>query len=531
MLNTSRSRRGMVTSPHHLASQAGLAILRDGGTAIEAAVATAATLAVVYPHMNSIGGDSFWLLHVPGAPPVAIEGCGSAAAAADLDAYRGLGAIPSRGRLAANTVAGTISGWEAALELNRAWGGGLRLGRLLEDAIVYARDGVPVGSGLARTIAAKQAELRGCPGFAEVFLPGGVAPEVGQVLKQPALAATLKTLASDGLGGFYRGVLARVIADDLQSCDTLLSADDLASHRALRRLPLWLDLKIGRLFNFPPPTQGLASLLILAIFERLGVREADGFAHVHGLVEATKRAFAVRDVEVGDPAYMTIDPQALLDDQARLQAWADEISGPAQSWQRAPAGGDTVWFGAIDAQGRAASVIQSTYFEFGSGIVLPQTGIIWQNRGASFRLAEHGWNTLRPRRKPFHTLNPVLAHLRDGRVMLYGTMGGDGQPQTQAAIFSRYALFGQELQRAISAPRWLLGRTWGDASTSLKLERGLGADLAAELAAAGHQVEIVDDHNEMMGHAGALVWHPDCSNGSMIEGAADPRSDGAVAAW
>jgi len=110
-------------------------------------------------------------------------------------------------------------------------------------------------------------------------------------------------------------------------------------------------------------------------------------------------------------------------------------------------------------------------------------------------------------------------------------MGGDGQPQTQAAIFSRYALFGQELQRAISAPRWLLGRTWGDASTSLKLERGLGADLAAELAAAGHQVEIVDDHNEMMGHAGALVWHPDCSNGSMIEGAADPRSDGAVAAW
>ena len=526
MRNTTRSLRGMVTSPHHLASQAGLAVLREGGTAIEAAVASAAALAVVYPHMNSIGGDSFWLLHAPGRAPVAIEGCGRAAMAANLSAYRGLDAIPWRGKLAANTVAGTISGWEEALVLNREWGGALGLERLLADAVAYAREGVPVGGGLARTIAAKVDELRECCGFAAVFLPDGTPPAVGQVLKQPALAETLERLGRDGLEGFYRGSLSAAILEDLRACGTLLSAEDLAGHRAARREALWVDLKVGRVFNFPPPTQGLASLLILAIFEQLGITEADGFAHVHGLVEATKRAFAMRDAEVGDPEYMTIDPQELLGDRQRLAAWADEIASfQAGPWQREPGGGDTVWFGAIDAEGRAASVIQSTYFEFGSGIVLPQTGIIWQNRGASFRLAQDGWNALRPGRKPFHTLNPALAHLRDGRVMVYGTMGGDGQPQTQAAIFSRYAMFGQELQQAVSAPRWLLGRTWGDASTSLKLEPRLG--LLEELSAVGHQVEIVADYSDVMGHAGALVWHPNC----VLEGAADPRSDGVVAGW
>ena len=189
---------------------------------------------------------------------------------------------------------------------------------------------------------------------------------------------------------------------------------------------------------------------------------------------------------------------------------------------------DTVWFGAVDGSGCAVSCIQSTYFEFGSGLVLPRTGITWQNRGASFRLGGgDGWNILAPGRKPFHTLNPALARFDDGRLMAYGTMGGEGQPQTQAALFSRYARFGVDLQQAISAPRWLLGRTWGENSTTLKLEDGFDDKLYTDLAAAGHDVERVGPLTAMMGHAGAIVRHGD----GRLDGATDPRSDGQVAAW
>ncbi len=186
-----------------------------------------------------------------------------------------------------------------------------------------------------------------------------------------------------------------------------------------------------------------------------------------------------------------------------------------------------MWLGAVDARGRAVSFIQSLYWEFGSGVVLPQTGILWQNRGASFALGDRARNRLAPGRKPFHTIQPALARLDDGRVMVYGTMGGDGQPQTQAAIFSRHVHFGQALQSAVTAPRWLLGRTWGAQRANLRLESRFPDDLIDALVAAGHEVELVAPFSEVMGHAGALVRHPS----GLIEGAADPRSDGAAAAF
>ena len=200
----------------------------------------------------------------------------------------------------------------------------------------------------------------------------------------------------------------------------------------------------------------------------------------------------------------------------------------ARPWPQPAAPGDTIWMGAIDGQGRAVSFIQSVYWEWGSGAVVPGTGICWQNRGISFALDPQALNHLQPGRKPFHTLNPSLARFADGRVMPYGTMGGEGQPQTQAAVYTRYARFGQPLQQAVSAPRWLLGRTWGDVSTSLKLESRFDPALVAQLQAAGHVVEVLPEaFSDTMGHAGALVRHPD----GRIEGAADPRSDGAAAGW
>ncbi|MEG3148963.1 gamma-glutamyltransferase family protein [Sphingomonas sp. ZT3P38] len=521
-----RSLRGMVTAPHHLAAQAGLGVLQDGGNAVEATVAIAACLAVVYPHMTGIGGDGFWLIAEPDGRTHAIDACGAAAATATLDLYRGHDAIPWRGPLAANTVAGTISGWAAALESS---GGTLPLARLFHDAIQHAEAGVVVTRGGAEIAATKGAELRGQPGaWAQVFEPAGRPLEEGDILRQPMLAATLTLLARDGLAGFYQGPLARSIAADLARLGSPVSAVDLAAHRAMRPAPLQLDIVGATLFNTAPPTQGMASLLILALFDRLQADAPEGFEHIHGLVEATKQAFLFRDRHVGDPAYMTIDPQAVLDDGAGLDELARRIDPErALAWPQPPAAGDTCWFGAADAEGRVVSCIQSTYFEFGSGLVLPETGITWQNRGSSFRLAEQGWNALRPWRKPFHTLNPALARFDDGRVMAYGTMGGEGQPQTQAAIFTRYARYGIGLQEAITRPRWLLGRTWGDDSTSLKIEDRFAPELYEELSAAGHLVELLPAFTATMGHAGAIVRHAD----GVLEGATDPRSDGQVAAW
>jgi gamma-glutamyltranspeptidase/glutathione hydrolase len=198
----------------------------------------------------------------------------------------------------------------------------------------------------------------------------------------------------------------------------------------------------------------------------------------------------------------------------------------ASPWPAPPDKGDTVWLGAADAKGLCVSFIQSLYWEFGSGLVLPSTGIAWQNRGTSFGLEESHVNKLEPGRLPFHTIQPALARLSDGRTMVYGAMGGDGQPQTQAAIFTRHVLYGHELQEAVTAPRWLLGRTWGQETANLKLESRFAPGVANELRARGHDVEVVGAFEEIMGHAGAIVHHPD----GLMEGAGDPRSDGAVAA-
>jgi oxamate amidohydrolase len=525
MIHTKRAYGGMVTVPHHLAAKAGLRVLEDGGNAIEAMIAAAATITVVYPHMNAMGGDNFWLIHTPGRDVLGIDACGGAAAKADIDFYnnKGFDAIPSRGNLAALTVAGAVSGWQDALSFSRdSWGGSLPVERLLEDAIHYAEDGAAVTSTLALNAEAKFEELKDAPGFVDTYLNGGGLPKIGTRFRQPRIAATLKRLAKAGFDDFYRGDLARTIAADLEHAGTPLRLEDLERHRALRVTPLAAEVAGHKVFNMPPPTQGLASLLLLGVYDRLQVSEAETFAYVHGLIEATKRAFRVRDRYVTDPDYMNVDAADFLA-PARLDEMAADID-PAQAlaWPDASAKGDTVWLGAVDGEGRAVSFIQSIYWEFGSGTVLDETGITWQNRGTSFSLDPEHHNSLRPHRRPFHTIQPALAHLKDGRVMPYGTMGGEGQPQTQAMVFSRHVLHGQGLQDAVTAPRWLLGRTWGAETTSLRIESRLADTVIDELRAAGHDLEVIGAFDEVMGHAGALVHHPD----GLIEGAADPRGDG-----
>lgn len=532
-MRTVRCDAGMTTAPHALAAQSGARILAEGGNAIEATLAIAATLCVVYPHMTGLGGDGFWLIAEPGAPPLTIDGAGRAGAAVSPSLYheRGLAEVPWRGPLAANTVAGAVSSWDRALAVAREWGGRLPLERLFADAVALAEHGTVISAGHAESISRYRAVLEPVHGFAALHLPHGRVPRAGDLLFQPALARTLSSLAHNGLASFYDGALARRIAAQLAAAGVPLTAEDLAAQRATLRAPLRLSLPGAELYNCGPPTQGLASLMILGIFSRLhkanahlpaGSLEAD-FAHVHSLVESTKLAFAVRDREIGhrEDDGSALERHLQPAELDRLAACVDPRR--AAPWHSGPGDGDTTWFGAIDAAGRAVSAIQSLYFEFGSGIGLP-CGFVWQNRGCSFQLGGAGLRVLAPYRQPFHTLNPAFARFADGRTLVYGAMGGDGQPQTQAAVFSRYALQGVDLQEAISAPRWLLGRTWGESHSSLRLESRFPDALLARLAAAGHPVERVSAFDQTMGHAGAIVYSP--TQG--FEGASDPRSDGAA---
>ncbi len=534
MLQSKMARRGMVVAPHHLAAEAGLSVLREGGDAIEAMIAAAATIAVVYPHMNALGGDNFWLISQSGQPPAGIDACGAAAGLATTDFYAQQGhasAIPSRGPLAALTMAGAISGWQAAFEKSRSWGGRLPLSRLFEHAIDYARNGFPVTETQARNSAVKRSELEPVSGFAGTYLPGSTPPEQGATFRNPALAATLDELARSGLDDFYRGGLARQMASELEATGSPLRLDDFERHRALNVEPLAVDLRHGRAYGMPPPTQGLASMMILGLFDRVAPGEAETFDFVHRMVEATKQAFLVRDAHVTDPAYMTVDPRSYLEPKA-LDALAGRVDAArALPWPQQAQSGDTVWLGAIDGQGRAVSFIQSVYWEFGSGVVLPTTGVLWQNRGISFSLDASKQNALRPHRRPFHTIQPAMALLNDGRIMPYGTMGGEGQPQTQAAVYARHVMYGQDLQAAITAPRWLLGRTWGAEAANLRIENRFTPEVIGQLRAAGHDIEPVGPFEEAMGHAGALVLHRSGDKAGLIEGASDPRSDGAAAGF
>jgi gamma-glutamyltranspeptidase/glutathione hydrolase len=490
-------------------------------------VAMAATIAVVYPHMNGIGGDGFWLVREPSGRIRAIMAAGAAGERARPALYHGAGydTIPPRGPLAALTVPGAVAGWMVALDGARSLGGRMPLRDLLGDAMRHAGEGCAVSRSFANCVEAVAGELAAVPGFAPTFLVDGKPPGQGQLMVLPALAATLEQLAHAGLNDFYRGDIGRELAAELERIGSPVTRTDLARCQARIAEPLSVKLSVGTAYNTAPPTQGLASLMILGMFDRLDVKEAEGVDHVHGLVEATKRALRVRDRYVTDPLRLDHAPDRYLGD-AFLGAEAAGIDRKrAARWTSAADRGDTIWMGAADAKGLVVSYIQSLYWEFGSGVVLPRTGVLMQNRGVGFSLDRGTLNVLEPGRLPPHTLNPAMAVLRDGRVMAYGTMGGDAQPQFQAALFTRHVHFGQPLAVALDRPRWAVGRTWGASHGILRVEDRFDGHVLDRLASAGHEIDMIGGYSEAMGHAGAVVFSP----GGGLEGAHDPRADGGAA--
>lgn len=519
--------RAAVAAPHVAAAQTGRKILAEGGNAIEAMIAMAATIAIVYPHMNAIGGDGFWLIREPGGRVRYIEACGPAGARATPDHYRRLGAdaIPPRGPDAAITVPGTIGGWMLAHDLARHAGGRLPLADLLHDAIRLATEGYAQSASEARTIPFAFDALKTAPGFADTFLVDGKIPAAGTLRRSPVLAATLDHLASAGLDDFYRGDVGRELAADMDKIGAGVTREDLVAYQACWREPLSLRLAGRTHYNAPPPTQGLASLALLGIFERLGVKQPESFAHIHGLIEASKRAIAIRDAVCTDFERLRVSPADFLTPHAlEREAAAIDMSRAGRTTAAAGAG-DTIWMGAMDAAGWTVSFIQSIFWEYGSGCVLPRTGVLLQNRGAAFSLDPSALNPLAPGRRPPHTLNPPLAVFDDGRVVAYGSQGGDGQPQFQAQVLSRL-LFGDGIAAALDKPRFVFGKTWGDANTAVRLEPRFDDSLVSALKRAGHEVEIASlPYSDTFGHAGALVRRPK----GRIEAGHDPRSDGGAA--
>ncbi|BFM50503.1 gamma-glutamyltransferase [Marinomonas sp. THO17] len=509
------------TAPHFKAAQAGQNILQQGGTAIEAMVAAAATIAVVYPHMNGLGGDGFWLISEPGKEPIAIDAAGVSAQLATRDFYQGEHVIPSRGGKAALTMAGAVAGWQEALTMSANWQASLPLEALLADAIHWAKAGSEVTESYVAAGNKTHADLSPFADFA-AFLKQGEKYEVGDLLCMPKLAETLETLAAKGLSDFYQGEIAASLAKDLEAAGSPIRLADFHQYRAQRVTPLSVTTSQGKLYNLPAPTQGIASLLILALYDRLYEQANDDVDMAHLLIEATKQAFIARNNNVTDVTRVPTDLATMLS-EASLETMLQEIAlNKAQAWPHVAKPGDTIWMGACDSEGRMVSYIQSLYWEFGSGVVSPATGIVWNNRGSSFSLDANSLQALGPNLKPFHTLNPAFAELKDGRRISYGTMGGEGQPQTQAALFSRYVYHHLPLEQAISQGRWLLGRTWGDESHNLKLEQDFANRAASILEDRGHDLVVVESCNELMGHAGAVVLHPSGD----AEAATDPRSDG-----
>jgi gamma-glutamyltranspeptidase/glutathione hydrolase len=528
-----RARRGVVASPHRLASEAGLAALRAGGNAVDAAVAAAATIAVVYPHMNGIGGDSFWLVYDGAARRLrGLAAAGRAVAGASLETYRARhgGSIPTRGGPAALTVPGTVAGWWEAHRLSRErLGSPLAWPALLEAAVAHAHDGFAVSAG-QRRVTAQARDLFGAGAPSEVrrtlwprFHPDRLGPGP---FRQPELATTLGELAADGGEALYRGALAKRVAAGAAEAGSPLRESDLAAHRAEWVEALRVPYRGGEAASFPPPTQGVAALAILALLEGFDVARLDEAERIHVIVEATKLAFEDRNRWLTDPAFADV-PVARCLDPARLAARRRRIDRErAMPVPATPAGGDTVAIVTADAAGNAVSVIQSLYHEFGAGIVAGDTGVMLQNRGAFFSLDPDHPNCLAPGKRTAHTLIPSMWLVDGAPRLVYGTMGGEGQPQTQAALVTRMVDLGLDPQAAVESPRWLYGRTWGESTSALRVEGRFEVALVNDLRRRGHEVVVVDEWSDLMGHAHAIRIE-----GDALHAGSDPRADGAALGW
>jgi gamma-glutamyltranspeptidase len=545
--------RGMVACAHYLATQAGVHILRQGGNAIDAAIAANATMTVVYPSTCSAGGDVFMLIWDAKTQRLyALNGSGRApqGMTPELFAAQGLERIPERGPLTI-TVPGAVDGWFEALERF----GTLAAESIFAPAIGYAEEGMPVTSKLSGWLSqAAEPVLKRWESSAGVYLPDDRAPRTGEVLRQPHLARTYRQLAREGRDAFYRGPIARTITDYVQRVGGVLSLEDMQRHHSDWVEPISTNYRGYDVYEFPPNSQGVAALEMLNIIEgydlkSLGYQSAEC---LHILLEAKKLAFADRDRYVSDPDFVDVPLEQLLSKEYAVQQRARiNLQKAARSVAaELEKDGDTMYLCVADGEGNVVSLIQSLYFGFGSGVVGGDTGVMLHNRGAYFSLDPRHVNYLQPGKRTMHTLTPAMV-LREGApYMALGSMGGDAQPQIHVQLLTAMLDFGMNAQQAIAAPRWrsglvrvnpvrgrqeimqgqrgVDGHLDRDLEELVMLERRFPSGVPLLLDILGHRTNVVGPWDDGMGHAQAIVIDP---SSYIFEGAADPRCDGLAMGW
>ena len=515
--------RSMVATPHYLATIAGLDVLREGGNAVDAAVCAAAVLGVVLPHMTGIGGDAFWLIHEVGArAPTAINGSGCCGRSISVADYAGYAEIPTRGALAAITVPGAVDSWRLAHDRF----GSLPLSRALEPAIQHARDGVAVTEDLHYWINASAEAIKADPGTAALFMPGGRPLRPSERMTQHMLAKTLAGIAKHGMRHYYEAVAPSIVRY-LRGRGGLMTNEDFAQYRARAVEPISTLYRGYTAYQVPPPSQGMAGLLILAFLNGVDLAgPGDGTAHYyHSLIQAIKWAFAQRDTYLSDPDFEDIPLAKLLDPELANAERANWLSNSNLDHLSRPTGSETVFIATADAQGNSAGVIQSLYFDFGAAVLDPDSGVLLQNRGSSFSLDSSHPNVLAAGKQSASTLMSGMLFKNGTPYLVHGTQGGDVQPQTNAALITRIVDFGLNVQAAIEAPRVLYGRSWGDvAHNRLLIESGVDAETLQTLRGLGHSAEPVPWPNPRMGTAQAIRLKGEW--GEFLEGGADPRGEG-----
>jgi gamma-glutamyltranspeptidase / glutathione hydrolase len=504
----------MAATSHPLATLAAIDAMRAGGNAVDAAVTAVAVLCVIEPHMTGIGGDCFALIAEPGKPVWGYNGCGRSGAKASTEALlaKGLRAIEPTSPHAVN-VPGAIEAWGAILKAH----GTFALDRVLAPAIKYAEHGFPVAARVAADWKGLVAKLGNSPGASKHYLPGGRAPEEGDIVKLPALAATLKAIAKDGPRAFYEGSIVEDMVATLSAMGSVLTAADFARHRGEAVTPISTNYRGVDLVEIPPNTQGLTALVMLNILENFDMPALEplGPDRFHLMLEAARLGFAVRDTHIAEPSYMTF-PAAALNDKA----FAKKLAAMIDRAKRVPLpaapmpGSDTVYLTVVDRDRRAVSIINSLYSSFGTAICTEKTGIMFNNRGSGFVLSPGHPNTLGPAKRPMHTIIPALA-MRGGRCdTTFGVMGAHFQPMGHVQMVLNLFDYGMDVQQAIDAPRAFFE---GDRTV---IERGMPAATVEGLKSRGHNLLVAPSP-----WGGAQAIRIDWNRGVLI-GGSEPRKDG-----
>ncbi len=534
MMRTGRpvtiANHGMVTSPHYLASQAGLQILQQGGNAVDAAIATAATLGVVMPHQTSMGGDAFWLIYKTDTGQLhALNASGRSSYALSHSILRemGLPSVPILGPLPV-TVPGVVDGWCTSLEAH----GTLPLTTLLQPAIDYAENGFPINKDLANVIQQEKDTLDKFSEWRKIFLKDGRAPAVGDRLVQKELGATLQAIATGGREVCYRGEIADKIVKCVQRQGGYLTWRDLADHHSDWVESLSTSYRGYTVYELPPNSRGAIVLTALNILEGIDISSLGLLSPLvaHTLLEAYRLAKEHVESACGDPDFGSSSlPLAKLlskefADHLRAQM---SLNQPIEFTPETAS--DTVYLAVVDSAGNAVSLIESIYYNFGSGLVVEDAGFSLQNRGAHFSLDPNHPNRLEPHKRTLHTLMPAMVFKGDQPWLVFGTMGGAGQAQTQLQLLTHLIDFGLNIQQAIEAPRWVKGGTLiGEVIEALRIENRFPAETLQKLADYGHRLAFLGDWSDRTGHAQAILID---QARKVFHGGADPRSEGVAAGW